>query len=171
MPKRKASFSSQDSNDSHVTKRLARGASSQSIGSQSTERSSLSGQPSLKLSTTPLEGNGDIISGNSTSSSLTQTQTNNVRQPSTLPQQSAQDVGISRTLAARTFSVLPTTNRVANLPSTNPLLNAAYPVYTSAASAILPSNSANNAGAEGSIPQMTCRLFRLAQPNLCANIS
>lgn len=155
MPKRKASFSSQDSNDSHGTKRLARDTSSQSTSSQSTKRSSLSGQPLLKLSPTPLEGDEDTPF-------LTPTTTNDVRQPATLQQQSAQGVGILRNNAAGTFSPNPITDRLADLPSAHPVRSTPpYPGYTSAASAILSSNSANNAGAEGSIPQMTCKLFLL----------
>ncbi|KAF7514452.1 hypothetical protein GJ744_000222 [Endocarpon pusillum] len=166
MPKRKASFSSQESNDTHGTKRLARGTSFQSTSSQSTKRSSLSGQPSLKLSTTPLEGDEDIVGGTSTSPFLTPTTTNDVRQPATLQQQSAQAVGISRNIAARTFSSNPTTDRFADLLSAYPALSAPYPGYTFAASAILSNNSANNAGVEGSVPQMTYQTYQTLLRNL-----
>lgn len=170
MSKRKASSSSQDSNDSDGTKRPARGTSSQSTSSQSTERSSSSSQPLPKLATASFEDDEDIASDASSRTFLTRTETNNMRQQPTLQQESAQHVGISRTLAARTSSPIPTTNRVTNLASAYPVLSAAYPAYTSAASAILSSNSANNTGAGGSIPQMTCKLFLSRWANLCANI-
>ncbi|ERF73093.1 hypothetical protein EPUS_06554 [Endocarpon pusillum Z07020] len=166
MPKRKASFSNQDSNDTYGTKRQARGTSSQPTSSQSTKRSSLSGQPLLKLSTTPLEGDEDIVSSTSTSPFLTPTTTNDVRQPPTLQQQSAQGVGISRNIAARAFSPNPTTDRFADPSSAYSALSAPYPGYTFAASGILPSNSANNAGAEGSAPQMTYQTYQTLLRNL-----
>ncbi len=159
MTKRKASFSSQDSNDSRNTKRRTRGTRSHSSSSQSTERHLLSGQPVPRLGTTHSEDNEDIASGTSTPPSLTRIEPNNLRQAPTLRQQSAQGVGISPTLSARSSSPIPTTNRVVNLSSAHPVLSTLYPGYTSGASGILLSNSSNNAGATGGVPQMTCKLL------------
>jgi hypothetical protein len=166
MPKRKASFSSLDSNDDHDAKRLDR-----CIGSQSTSSILLSDKPSGRLRQATLVGNQNISSGLSIDSFPTCVKANNVHEGPFWPQNPAKDTVACRNLAAKSSLAILTTEYPQYPPSSYPLFGASHPENPSAHPTLSSSTlaTANNVRPDSRIPQMTCRLFSL-RPSLGADI-
>ena len=166
MPKRKASFSSPDSNDDHDTNRASRPIDFQSISSFL-----LFDEPPGKLEQATLGGNERISRGLSVNSYPTCVEPINLHEGSFRLQHPSQDTEVSRNLATKSPLAMSSTEYPPSPPSSYPLLRVTGPEHASAYSTVSSSLSAtaNIVRPDNRIPQMTCRLFAL-RPLIDADI-